>query len=76
MISAIKLKKFMASASIFGIIIGKFCHRKKLYSVILFKINKDLKVNFYCTILLFSLIVYLQVESDREFLLDAKEKAQ
>ena len=49
----------MASASILGIIIGKFCHKKKLYLVILFEIDKSLKVDFYYTILLFGLIIYL-----------------
>ena len=36
----------MASVSIFGIIIDKF-YRKKLYLVILFEIDKGLKIGFY-----------------------------
>ena len=49
----------MANTSIFGIIIGKYCYKKKPYLVILFKIDKGLKIGFYCTILSFGLTVYL-----------------
>ena len=49
----------MTSASIFGIILDKLRHRKKLYSIILLKIDKDLEVNFYCAILPFGLTVRL-----------------
>ena len=59
MISTVKLKKYIAGVSIFGIIISKLCYRKKLYLVILFEINKDSKVSFYYTILSFDLIICL-----------------
>ena len=59
MISTIKLKKYMVDASIFGIIVDKFCHKKKLYPIILFKIDKNLKRSFHCTILSFDLTIYL-----------------
>ena len=65
----------MAGASILGIIIGKFYHRKKLWPVILFEINKNLKVGFYYTILPFGLTVYLWVEGDKESSLDIKKIA-
>ena len=74
MISAVKLKRYVASTSIFGIIIDKFCHKTKLYLVILFEIDKNLKVGFYYTILLFGLTVRLWVEGGRKSLLDAKVK--
>ena len=75
MIFAIEFKKHIASASIFGIMIDKFRYKKKLCLVILFKIDKSSKVDFYYTILPFSLTVYLWVEGGGEPLLDAKEIA-
>ena len=59
MISAFELKRHVTDTSIFGIIIDKFRHKKKLYSVILFEIDKNSKIDFYYIILLFGLIVHL-----------------
>ena len=59
MIFIIKFKKHIAGASIFDIIIGKFYYKKKLCLIILFEINKNLKVGFYYTILPFDLTIYL-----------------
>ena len=59
MISAVKLKKHMAGASIFSIIIGKLCYGKKLCSIIFLKVDKDLEISFYCTIQPFSLAIHL-----------------
>ena len=59
MIFIVELKKYVTGTSIFGIIVGKFYYRKKLYSIILLKVNKSLEVGFYYTILSFSLAVYL-----------------
>ena len=73
MISAIELKKCMASADIFGIVINKLRYEKKLYSIILLKVNKSSKVDFYCTILPLSLVVCLQIKRNRESPLDVKE---
>ena len=75
MISVIELKKYIASAGIFGVIVGKLYYRKKLCPIILLKINKSLKIRFYCTILLFDLTVCLWVEDARKFPLNAKEIA-
>ena len=74
MIFAIELKRHVAGASIFGIIIGKFCHKKNPCLVILFEIDEGSKVGFYCTILCFGLTVYLWVEGGGKSLLDAMEK--
>ena len=59
MIFVVELKRYMASASIFGVIIGKFNYEKKLCLVILFEVNKGSKVGFYYIILPFGLIIYL-----------------
>ena len=65
MISTVELKKDVTGASILGIIIGKFCYGKKSCLIILLKVNKNLEISFYCTILLFSLAVYLWVEDNK-----------
>ena len=64
MISAVKLKKCITNTSIFDIIVNKLYYKKKLYQIILFDIDKDLKISFYYTILFLSLTIYLKIESD------------
>ena len=61
MISAVELKKGMAGASTFGIIIDKLCYKKKLCPIILLEIDKNLEVSFYYTILSLNLAVRLWV---------------
>ena len=73
MISAIKLKRCVASIGILGVIIGKHRHGKKPCLIILLKVDKGLKINFHRTILPLSLAVYLWVKGDGESPLDAKE---
>ena len=75
MISIIELKKCMANAGILGVFISKLCYKKKLYPIILLKVDKDLKVSFHCAIQSFGLIVHLWVEGNRESLLNAREIA-
>ena len=75
MISTIKLKKYMASTSIFSIVISKLCYGKKLYLIILLKVNKNLEVGFYYIILSFSLAISLWIKGDKKFLFDAKKIA-
>ena len=61
----------MAGASILGVIMGKLRYRKKLYFIILFKVDECLKVSFYYTILFFGLPICLEIKSGGEILLDA-----
>ena len=75
MISAIELKKCVANASNFGIIVGKICYEKKSCLLILLKIDKSLEVGFYYTILFFDLTICLWVEDGGESPLDAEEIA-
>ena len=75
MISIIELERYMAGTGIPSIIIGKFCSRKKLCLIILFKVDKDLEIGFHYAILPFDLTVCLWIESGKEFLLNAKEIA-
>ena len=55
----IEFKKYVAGDNIFYIIIDKFCYKKKLYLIILFKIDKNLKISFYYIILSLSFYIYL-----------------
>ena len=63
MISAVELKKRIASASILGIIVGKLCHGKEPCPIILFKVDESSEVGFYRTILFFSLAIHLRMQS-------------
>ena len=73
MISTIELKKYVVGNDILGVIVGKLHYEKKLCLIILLKVDKNSKVNFYYTILPLSLAIYLQVEDGRKSLLDIKE---
>ena len=75
MISVIELKKCVAGAGIFGIVVGKLHHGKKSYSIILLEVDKNLEVGFHRTILPFNLAVRLRIEGGGEFPLDAEEIA-
>ena len=54
----------MTSASIFGIIIDKLYYQKMLYLIILFKVDKNLKISFYHIILSHSKAIYLKIEDN------------
>ena len=73
MIFAIYFEKCIADIDIYGIIIGKLCYKKKLCLIILLKVDKNLKVSFYCTILSLSLTICLWVKSSKKFPLKVKE---
>ena len=73
MIFAIELERCVTSTGILSIIINKFRYKKKSYLIILLKVNKNLEVSFYHTILPFNLAVCLQVKGNKEFLFDVKE---
>ena len=64
MICAIELKKRVAGASIFSIIISKLCHKKKSCLIILFKVEKSPKVCLYYAILSFGLVICLRIKSN------------
>ena len=63
MISIIKIKICIASIYMFSIIISKFCYNKKLYLVILFQVDKNLKVSLYYIILFLDLTINLKIKS-------------
>ena len=73
MISIVELEERMTNASILGIIISKLHHGKKPCSIILLEIDKNLKISFYCAILLFGLIVCLWMEIGRKSSLNTKK---
>ena len=65
----------MVITGIFGVVVSKLRHKKKLCPIILLKVDKGLELGFYHTILPFNLAVYLQIEGGREFPLNTKEIA-
>ena len=69
----IKFKRHITSINIFYIIISKLSHLKESYLVILLKINKNLEISFYYTILFFSLAIYLKLKDDIKFSLNIKK---
>ena len=60
----------MANINIVSIIVSKFYHKKKLFLIILLKIDKDLEVSFYCIILPLNLTIYLWIKGNKKFLFD------
>ena len=59
MIFAIEFKRRMADASILGIIVDKLCYRKKLYLIILLKVDRSLEISFHYIILPLNLAICL-----------------
>ena len=59
MISAIELEKYVANTGILGVIVGELRYGKKPCSIILLEVDKSLEIDFYYTILLLHLTVYL-----------------
>ena len=74
MIFVIKHKKFLASASIFGVVVSKLYHKKKSCVIILLEVYKNLKIAFYFIILPLILAVYLQIEDNKKFLVDIEKR--
>ena len=72
-VAAVQLKGCVAGASVFCIIIGKFSHWKKLYPVVLFKVNKNTEVGFYCAILPLNLAISLRMENCGKSPFDSEE---
>ena len=64
MIFAVKFKRYIADTDILGIIISKLCYKKKLCTIILFKVDKSLKFGFYYTILPLNIVIDLRIKED------------
>ena len=73
MIAAVQLKKCVAGAGVFCIIISKFRHQKKSCPVVLFEVDKGSEVDFYRAVLPLGLAVSLRVKDGGEFLFNAKK---
>lgn len=70
-VAVVQLKRCVADAGIFRIIIAKFSYWKKLCPVVLLKVDKSSKVSFYYFDLPLGLTVSLKMKSIRESLLNA-----
>ena len=76
MIAVIQLKKHIAGAYIFGVVISNFNYYWELGPIVLLEVDKDLEVSFYDTILLFGLAVNLQIKSDKKSTFYGKKVAK
>ena len=63
----------MAGACVFDIIISKLCHQYEPSLIVLLKINKDLEIVFYNTILIFDLAIIFLIKGGEKPMLDAEE---
>ena len=71
MVAAVQLKRCVAGAGVFRIIIGKFSYRKESCPVVLLEVDKSLEVGFHRAVLPLGLAVSLRVEGGGESLLNA-----
>ena len=61
----VQLKRYIANTCIFGIIVSKLNYWSKTGSIILLKVNKRLKVDFYNAYLLFYVAINLKIKYDK-----------
>lgn len=73
---AIKFKQGMANTYNLSIFISKLSHKQKSSQIILFKVDKSLRIDFYSTIFIFYLVIYQQIKSGKKSLFDTKEVAE
>ena len=76
MISIVLYKRCVFSISVFSIIIYKFSYKLKLCLVILPKIDKNLEIKFYYTVLIFNLFVSSRVKQKKKLLLNLKKNSK
>ena len=76
MIAAVQLKRYMAGAQVFRVVVSKLGYRYEPGPVILFEVHRNSVVRFYCTALSLSLTVNLKVESGEKSLFYAEEVAE
>ena len=62
MVAVVQLKKSVAGACILGIVISKLGHGQELGPIILFEIDKNLKVGLHGAVLPLCLAVCLRVK--------------
>lgn len=73
MIAAIQLKIGIVGAGIFSIVICKLSYWQEPDLIVLLKINKDLKIYFYYTILIFGLVINFRVKCSKKSVFDFKK---
>ena len=73
MILAVQLKKYILGTSIFSIIMHKLSYWQEFYLAILLKVEQNIEIYFYCTILIFDLFIGLKVKSNKQLMLDFKK---
>lgn len=76
MVVAVQFKKHVSNSCIFYIIIHKLNHWQEPCLVIMLKVDKNLKVHFYCAILMFGLTICLRMKGSWEPLFNVKKVAE
>lgn len=61
----------MTGIYVLSIVIYKAGYWQKFFLIILIKLNKRLKIQFYCIHLSFSLTISLKIEYNKKYLLNA-----
>lgn len=74
-IAIVKLKRYIVEVCIFDIIISKLIYKQELNLIVLFFMEKSIKISLYYAILFLILAVHLQIENNRKFLLNIKKIA-
>ena len=73
MVAVVEFAWRMIGAGIFGIIVYKLSYWYKPGPVILFEVNKDLKVGLHSAVMPLCLTISLRLKRGREPMLNAKE---
>lgn len=73
MVFIVGFEKCVADTYILGIIVYKFSHRQEPSSVVLFLVNKNLKIYSYYLIMSLYLAIYLKIQGGKEFSPNTKE---
>lgn len=73
MIFTTYFKNYISNISFFSIIIYKFSNWQKFYKIILLKVNKDLELYFYYTILILDFSISLRIKNSEKLILDSKK---
>ena len=71
MVVVAELERRVAGTGIFGIVVYKFNHWQEKFLVILLLVYKNSKIYFHYTVLPFSFVIGLRIESHRESLFDS-----
>lgn len=76
LVSIVKLKRHITNVCVFSIIIYNFNHWQWFCLIVLFKVNKNSKIDFYYAILSLILIISLSIKCSKKPLFDVYKIAK